>query len=150
MYKTQKDLQQRSHHAWPQIPGDPRISHSNLCRSEKNFTKLMQPLDPLANNLQNLKIGSPKMAVRASKISRYTAAQPLKTVQICPLFLKTDYTMIFYGLRLTKPKNFKTKEAAMCPHAPPATSAFITSGSHAATRHLTLLRYDVTDDVILH
>ena len=30
-------------HAWPQISSDPRISHSNLCRSEKNSTKLMQP-----------------------------------------------------------------------------------------------------------
>ena len=53
-------------HARPQISSDPRISHSNLCRSEKNFTKLMQPLDPLAHDLQNLKISSLKMAVRAA------------------------------------------------------------------------------------
>ena len=66
MYKTQKDLQQWSHHAWPQIPSDPRIPHSNLCRFEKIFTKLMQPLDPLAHDLQNLKIASPKLAIRAS------------------------------------------------------------------------------------
>ena len=50
----------------PQIHNDLRISHSNLCRFEKNFTKLMKPLDPLAHNLQNLKISSPKMVVRAS------------------------------------------------------------------------------------
>ena len=66
MYKTQKDLQQRSHYAPPQIPSDPQISHSNLCRSENIFTKLMQPLNPLAHDLQNLKVASPKMAVRAS------------------------------------------------------------------------------------
>ena len=58
--------------------------------------------------------------------------------------------MIFYGLRSTKPKNFKTKEVAMRPHTPPATSAFIASDSRAATRHLTLQRYDITDDVIPH
>ena len=50
----------------PQIHNDLQISHSNLCRFEKNFTKLMKPLDPLAHNLQNLKISSPKMVVRAS------------------------------------------------------------------------------------
>ena len=58
--------------------------------------------------------------------------------------------MIFYGLRSTKPKNFKTKEVATRPHAPPATSAFIASDSRAATRHLTLQCYDITDDVIPH
>ena len=66
MYKTQKDLQQRSHHSRPQIPSNPWISHSHLCRSKKNFTKLMQPLDPSAHDLQILKIASPKTAVRAS------------------------------------------------------------------------------------
>ena len=58
--------------------------------------------------------------------------------------------MIFYGLRSTKPKNFKTKEASMRSHTPPETSAFIASDSRAATRNLILQRYDVTDDVILH
>ena len=53
-------------HARPQISSDPRISHSNLCRSEKNFTKLMQPLNPPAHDLRNLKIASPITAVRAS------------------------------------------------------------------------------------
>ena len=56
--------------------------------------------------------------------------------------------MIFYGLRSTKPRNFKTKEPSTWPHTPPAASAFIASDSHAATRHLILQRYDVTDDVI--
>ena len=32
-------------HARPQIHNDPLISHSNLRKSEKIFTKLMQPLD---------------------------------------------------------------------------------------------------------
>ena len=66
MYKTQKDLQQRSHHSRPQIPSNPWISHSHLCRSKKNFTKLMQPFDPSAHDLQILKIASPKTVVRAS------------------------------------------------------------------------------------
>ena len=66
MYKTQKNLQQWSHHAQPQIPNDPRISHSNLRKSQKNFTTLMPPLDPSAHDLQNLNIASPKMVVRTS------------------------------------------------------------------------------------
>ena len=53
-------------HTRPQISSDLQISHSNLCRSEKNFTKLMQPLNPPAHDLQNLKIASPITAVRAS------------------------------------------------------------------------------------
>ena len=39
MYKTQKDFQQRSHHAPSQVPSDPRVSHSNMRKSKKNFTK---------------------------------------------------------------------------------------------------------------
>ena len=69
---------------------------------------------------------------------QWPTAKPLKIAQICPLFLKTDYTMNFYGLRSTKPRNFKTKEASTRHHAPPATSVFIASDSCAATRHLTL------------
>ena len=60
-------------HARPQISSDPRISHSYLCRSEKNFTKLMQSLNPPAHDLQHLKISSPKRPYappRAAKISR--------------------------------------------------------------------------------
>ena len=60
----------------------------------------------------------------------------LKTVQICPLFLKIDYTMVFYGLRSTKPKKFETKKASTHYHAPPATSAFTSSYSHADNSHL--------------
>ena len=116
--------------------------------------KKMPPLDPSAHDLQNPKIASPKKLPYAPPCAtidlRWPMAKPLKTVQICPLYLKTDYTMIFYGLRSTKPKNFKTKEAATHPHAPLATSAFIASDSRAAMRHLTFQRYDITDDVILH
>ena len=116
--------------------------------------KKMPPLDPSAHNLQNPKIASPKKLPyappRATIDLRWPTAKPLKTVQICPLYLKTDYTMIFYGLRSTKPKNFKTKEAATHPLVPLATSAFIASDSRAAMRHLTFQLYDITDDVILH
>ena len=87
---------------------------------------------------------------RAAIDLRWPTVKPLKTAQICPLFLKTDYTIIFYGLRSTKPRIFKTKEASTRHHAPLATSAFIASDSRASTRHLTLQRCDVTDDVILH
>ena len=66
MYKTQKDLQQRSHHAPPQIPNNPRVSHSSLRKSEKTFTKLVPQLDPSAHNLQNLKISDPKTQARAT------------------------------------------------------------------------------------
>ena len=69
MYKTQKDLQQQSHHAWPQIPIDPRVSHSSLRKSEKNFTKLVPQLDQSAHDLQNLKISGPKTQARAAKRS---------------------------------------------------------------------------------
>ena len=66
MYKTQKDLQQRSRHARPQIHNDPRISHSNLCKSEKTFTKLMQPFDLAALDVQNPEISSTTELWRAS------------------------------------------------------------------------------------
>ena len=69
MYKTQKDLQQQSHHAPPQIPSDPRFSHSSLRKSEKNFTKLVPQLDQSAHDLQNLKISGPKTQARAAKRS---------------------------------------------------------------------------------
>ena len=53
-------------HARPQIPNVPQVSHSNLHKSEKIFTKQVPPLDPSAHELQNLKIASPKTAARAS------------------------------------------------------------------------------------
>ena len=61
MYKTQKYLQQQSHHARPQIPNDPRVSHSSLRKSKKNFTKPMPPLDPSTSDLQNPGKSTPKV-----------------------------------------------------------------------------------------
>ena len=66
MYKTQKDLQQRSHHARPQIPNDPQLSHSSLRKSKKNFTKPMPPLDPSTSDPQNLGKSTPKVQPRAA------------------------------------------------------------------------------------
>ena len=88
MYKTQKDLQQQNYHAPPQIPSDPRISHSNLCKSEKIFTKLMQPLDPLAHDLQNLKISSLKMAVRTATRRQNLSIHRGIILQICENLFK--------------------------------------------------------------
>ena len=75
-------------HARPQIHIDPRISHSNLCRSEKNFTKLMKPLNPLAHDLQNLKILSPKMAVCAAMRHHNLSIHRGIVLQICANLLK--------------------------------------------------------------
>ena len=49
MYKTQKDLQQRSHHAWPQIPIDPRVSHSSQAQKPKHAP----PKDPMVAAFDN-------------------------------------------------------------------------------------------------
>ena len=56
-------------------------------------------------------------------------------MQICPLFLKTDYTMVIYGLRSTKPKKFETKKASTSCHVPPPTSAFTSSYSCVDDSH---------------
>ena len=53
-------------HAWPQIPNVQQVSHLNLRKSEKNFTKPVQPLDPSASDLQNLKTSGPKVQPRAA------------------------------------------------------------------------------------
>ena len=42
-----------------------------------------------------------------------------KFVKIQTLFHKTDTTEVFYSLRSTKPKNFKTKNGFTRPHAKP-------------------------------
>ena len=91
MYKTQKDLQQRSHHAWPQIPIDPRVSHSSLCKSEKNFTKLVPQLDQSAHDLQNLKISSLKMTVRAATRRQNLSIHRRIVLQICAKLFKISH-----------------------------------------------------------
>ena len=53
-------------HARPQIHIDPRISHSSLCKSKKNFTKPMPPLDPSTSDLQNQGKSTPKVQPRAA------------------------------------------------------------------------------------
>ena len=40
-------------------------------------------------------------------------------MKIQTLFQKTDTIEVFYGLRSTKPKNFKTKNSFTCPHVKP-------------------------------
>ena len=76
------------HHARPQNSSDPWISHSNLCRSGKNFTKLMQPLDPSAHDLQNIKISSPKAAARTSTRRPGLATTHGLVLQICANMLR--------------------------------------------------------------
>ena len=92
MYKTQKKIINNGatthRHARPQKSSHPRISHSNLCRSEKNFTKLMQPLDPSAHDLQNLKISSPKAAARTSTRRPGLATTHGLVLQICANMLR--------------------------------------------------------------
>ena len=78
-------------HARPQIPSDPRISHSNLCKSEKIFKKLMQPLDPLAHDLQNLKISSLKMSVRAATRLQNLSIHRRIVLQICANLFKISH-----------------------------------------------------------
>ena len=53
-------------HERPQIPNVRWVSHSNLHKSEKFFTKPVPPLDPSTSNLQDLKISSPNDKPRAS------------------------------------------------------------------------------------
>ena len=86
-------------HARPQKSSDPRISHSNLCRSEKNFTKLMQPLDPLAHDLQNLKISSLKMAVRTATRRQNLSIHRRIVLQICANLFKISHNWPYRGLQ---------------------------------------------------
>ena len=61
----------------------PRVSHSNLHKSEKIFTKRVPPLDLSAYDLQNLKISSPKTAARASMRRHGLATTRGQVFQIC-------------------------------------------------------------------
>ena len=154
MYKTQK----KSSTTEPprtatnfQRPADFSFKFVQIGEKFYKTDATTQSTSPRSTKPENCKPKKrPYVPPHAAINPRWPTTKPLKTAQICPLFLKTDYTMIFYGLRSTKPRNFKTKEASTHPHAPPATSMFIASDSRAATHHLTLQRYDVTDDVILH
>ena len=77
-------------------------------------------------DLQNPETSSPKPQARTSTRRQrlaWSAAKSFKSTQICPRFLKTDYTMVFYGLWSTKPKNFTPKKLGTCLHAPPKDSA---------------------------
>ena len=92
-------------------------------------------------DLQNLKISSPKMAVRAATrhrrshdLSKWPAAYSLKSVQICPWFHKNDKTMVFYGFRSTKPENFRSKITVTRRHAQPEDPTIISVFSRAVTR----------------
>ena len=137
MYKTQKDLQQRSHHAPPQIPNDPRVSHSSLRKSKKNFTKPMPPLDPSTSDLQNLGKSTPKVQPRAPKrshdLSNNPRPRPSNMCKFAHDFGKLTIPWSSTALDRQSPKKFENKKSF---HAPPVTSAFTSSDSRADDSHI--------------
>ena len=164
MYKTQKDLQQRSHCAPPQIPNDPRVSHSSLRKSKKNFTKPMPPLDPSTSDLQNPGKSTPKVQPRASKqshdLSNNPRPRPSSMCKSAHDFGKLTIPWSSTALDRQSPK--KIQDQRSC-HAPPrafGNTGVIASNSHADTRTFITTRatrticvpsaHDVMDDVILH
>ena len=124
MYKTQKDLQQRSHHAPPQIPNDPRVSHSSLRKSKKNFTKPMPPLDPSTSDLQNPGKSTPKVQPHAPKrshdLSNDPRPRPSNMCKFAHDFGKLTIPWSSTALDRQSPKKFEIKEAAMHLHVPSA------------------------------
>ena len=119
MYKTQKDLQQRSHHARTQIPSDLQFSHSNLRKSKKNFTKTMPPLDPLASDLQNLKTSSPKVQPRTATwshdLSNDPWPRPSNLYKSAHDFRKLTIPWSSTALNQQSPKKFETKKLPCAP-----------------------------------
>ena len=78
MYKTQKDLQQRSHHAPPRTRDNQRLSPSKLCISVYDFTKLTIPWSSTALDRQSPKISGPNVKPRAStRLRRHRRSKPL-------------------------------------------------------------------------
>ena len=156
-------------HARPQIPSDPWISHSNLCKSEKFFAKLMQPLNPLAHDLQNLKIASPKWPYAPPKSLDKLRPSPSKLCKSAHYFWKLTTPLDPSTSDLQDPKisgpddkpraSMHLRHHRRQVHAPPRTSGIIGANF---TRHLTQPRaqrakhlhvpsaHDVMDDVILH
>ena len=155
-------------HARPQIPSDPWISHSNLCKSEKFFAKLMQPLNPLAHDLQNLKIASPKWPYAPPKSLDKLRPSPSKLCKSAHYFWKLTTPLDPSTSDLQDPKisgpddkpraSMHLRHHRRQVHAPPRTSGIISANF---MRHLTQPRaqrakhlhvpsaHDVKDDVIL-
>ena len=123
MYKTQKDFQQRSHHAPSQVPSDPRVSHSNMRKSKKNFTKkdaTTRSIGLRSTKPENFRPKSLATRCHAQPRSfKRPAAQALKTVQICSQSQKSDNTRVFHGLISTRPENFRSRIPETRLHAPP-------------------------------
>ena len=80
MYKTQKKSSTteppRTTTNGHKFPTNSRVSHSSLCKSKKNFTKPMPPLDPSTPDLQNPGKSTPKVLPRAPKLGHDLSNDP--------------------------------------------------------------------------
>ena len=92
MYKTQKKSSTteppRTATNGHKFPTNSRVSHSSLCKSKKNFTKPMPPLDPSTSDLQNPGKSTPKVQPRATTRRQNLSIHRGIILQICENLFK--------------------------------------------------------------